>query len=109
MEEIEKLLVDNNQEYLLKIINLCPNEKKENLINQIKSINFEQISKLYEISKKLNSGETQNTNNDKIEPIKVVDKYNIDKEYSKELVDIGEDVLKNGEYAVVTMAGRSRN
>ena len=109
MGEIEDLLINNNQEHILKMFNLCNAEQKQNLLDQVKNIDFNQVSDLYNISKELNSGSSKLDQNNAIEPIKYVDKYNVDKEYSKKLVSIGEDVIRAGKYAVVTMAGRTRN
>lgn len=87
------------------MMNFCSNEQKQNLENQVKNLDFNQISNLYNISKNLNSGITASNGNDKIEPIKYVDKYNVEKEYAKKLVETGEEIIKAGKYAVVTMAG----
>ena len=109
MEDIRNLLIRNNQEHILKILELCNDSQKENLIKQIRSIDFKQVSSLYSISKKLNDGSSISNRNSEIEPIRVVDKYNIDEEYSDKLIMLGENIIKSGKYAVVTMAGRTRN
>ena len=105
MGEIEELLMNNHQEHILNMMNLCSAEQKQNLLNQVKNIDFNQVSNLYNISQELNAGSSKLDEKNGIEPIKYVDKYNVDKEYAKKLVNIGEEVIKEGKYAVVTMAG----
>ncbi|MBR2290086.1 MAG: UTP--glucose-1-phosphate uridylyltransferase [Clostridia bacterium] len=105
MGEIEELLRNNHQEHILKMMELCNQEQKQNLLNQVKNIDFNQISNLYSISQNLNSGASSLAQEQAIEPIKYVDKYNVDKEYAKKLIATGEEVIKKGKYAVVTMAG----
>ena len=63
-------------------------------------IDFNQIHELYENTKK----EIEIKEN-KIEAIKYVDKSKLTKEEKENLDKLGEDVIKKGEYAVVTMAG----
>ena len=80
---IAKRLKDNNQ-----------------LEEQVKRIDFEQIMKLYEGTKKSNDIEQK-----KFEGIGYVEKDKLSRKEYEELSDIGEEVIKNGRYAVVTMAG----
>ena len=81
---------------------MADEKNKQKLIGQVEQIDFEQIKNLYDISKK---------DNDKIiesyiiEHTKFTDKYKMPKEKFDELTQIGENIIKNGEYAVVTMAG----
>ncbi|MBR2290084.1 MAG: UTP--glucose-1-phosphate uridylyltransferase [Clostridia bacterium] len=105
MEEIEEILKKNHQEHILKMLEFADEKQKENLMRQVKTIDFEQIAKLYETTKKLNEGLEKAENNSLIEPIKCTDKYNIEKEYAEKLTKVGEEIIRNGKYAVVTMAG----
>ena len=104
MEIYEKILIDNNQEHILKYINKANEKQKDNLINEINKIDFKQLNNLYNISQKLN-------NADKaiysyiIEHIKFVDKYKMPHDEFNSLEKIGLEIMKKGEYAVVTMAG----
>ena len=77
---IAKRLKDNNQ-----------------LEEQVKRIDFEQIMKLYEGTKKSNDIEQK-----KFEGIGYVEKDKLSRKEYEELSDIGEEVIKNGRYAVVT-------
>lgn len=100
LEEAINLLKKNNQETIIKIIDKLDEEKKEKLANQILEIDFEQINALY----KKASGKPQILDK-KIEHINYVDKNKLNKEQLEKYTKIGEDVIKNNQYAVVTMAG----
>ena len=96
--EAKKILEQYNQTHLLSQYDKLDNEKKEYLLNQIININFEQLNKLYENTKKeIESGE------DKIEPISYIEKEKIS-DYEK-YMEIGVEEIKKGKLAVVTMAG----
>ncbi len=91
-------LIKSRQENLL--IYLDKSEKKEELLNQILKIDFYQIMNLYEQTKS-----KIDFSKDVIEPIDYIDKYKISSDKLEEYKKIGEDKIKNGKYAVVTMAG----
>lgn len=98
-EEIDEILQENNQTKIIKILEKMDSESKAKLLNQILKINFIQMKNLYKnkdekIEKSIN-----------IEPIKYIDKSKLEKSEKDELDQIGEQVIKQGEYAVVTMAG----
>ena len=96
--EAKKILEKYNQIHLLSQYEKLDNEKKEYLLNQIININFEQLNKLYENTKKcIEVGE------DKIEPISYIEKEKM-ADYEK-YMKIGEEEIKKGKLAVVTMAG----
>ena len=79
----KEILKKYNQEHLLAFYDKLTQEKKEKLINQILNINFEQINKLYENTKKpIEKDEA------KIEPITYIDKNNISDEERKNHRDI---------------------
>ena len=102
MNEIEKILKDNKQEHLIKYIERANDKQRKNLINQIKNIDFENLKRLYNTSKESNE---EKLKGEKIEHIKYVDKYKLEKDEIERLTKIGENIIKNNEYAVVTMAG----
>ena len=99
-KDIKTLLKTYNQEHIVKFLENLDGTKKDILEKQIEKIDFEQLSELYENTKK----EIEIKEN-KIEAIKYLDKdklgYNEKNRYDK----IGEEIIKNGKYAVVTMAG----
>ncbi len=95
-----EILKTYNQDHIIRLLDNLEGEKKQELIDQIMRIDFNQIHELYENTKK----EIEIKEN-KIEAIKYVDKSKLTKEEKENLDKLGEDVIKKGEYAVVTMAG----
>lgn len=104
MEEYEKILKENNQEHILEYMKKADEAQKEKMINEIKKINFKQLKELYNVSKSLENNEKA-IESHIIEHVKFTDKYKMPEEKYNELKEIGEKVIKNNEYAVVTMAG----
>jgi len=100
MEKLKKY----GQEHLLKNYEKLDKEKKENLLNDIANTDFEQIQKLY---KKI--GEKDNDKKEKIEPIEYINKEKLSLKEKEYYCAIGEKAIKEGKYAVVTMAGGQRN
>lgn len=82
-----------SQKQLLKYYNELNYNQKNNLKNQIKKINIKYMNKLYKKSYK-----DIKINIKKIEPLKILTKTSKYREY-------GLNLIKNGEYAVVIMAG----
>lgn len=99
-EKVEKY----GQEHLLKFYDKLNNKQKQDLLNDILNTDFEQIKKLYE-----NIKDSENKKNDKIELLPYVDKQKLSKKELEYYEKIGGERIKNGEYAVVTMAGGQRN
>ena len=97
--EVEKKLKKYGQEHLLNGYSKLDEVKQKKLIEQIQNIDFNLINSLYESTKKqINLGDSI------IEPIQYYDKYKLNEEY-KELETIGERAIREGQLAVVTMAG----
>jgi UDP-N-acetylglucosamine pyrophosphorylase len=102
MDEVNKILKENNQEHLLRYINLANDDQKKTLIDEIKGIDFTNLKRLYNTSKMNNE---EKLRGEKIEHISYVDKYKLSNDEAKRLEKIGNDIIKNNQYAVVTMAG----
>ncbi|MCI8362208.1 MAG: hypothetical protein HFJ41_03605 [Clostridia bacterium] len=101
---VKQKLSKYGQVHLLKFYEELTEEEKENLLEDILEINFEQIEKLYKETRI-----EEKFKEDVIEHIKYTDKEKLtmeDKEYYNK---IGEKIIKNNEYAVVTLAGGQRN
>lgn len=96
----EEKLNTYHQESILNYLDQLDDRQKQEMINQILQIDFEQITKLYEDTKK-----TKKINADQITPIDSIDKEKIDPKEKEALQKIGEQIIKKDEYAVVTMAG----
>ena len=92
-----------NQEHLLKYIDLIStNEGKNNLINDIENIDFEKLNRLFALS---NQNFKNSMKTVMLEHIRVFDKDRFSDEENNEILKIGEDIIANNQYAVVTMAG----
>ena len=99
-QDIVNMLKMYNQEHIINLLNKLDEQKKWDLIDQISKIDFHQIMELYDNTKK----EVEIKEN-KIEAIKYLDKEKLTDEQKAEFKKLGEDAIKRGEYAVVTMAG----
>lgn len=99
-KEVEKKLKKYNQEHLLIYYKQMNSEEKEQLLNQILNIDFEQILELYQKTK-----EPPTYTKSIVEPIPYVDKSKLTLEQTKEYETLGTEIIKKGAYAVVTMAG----
>ena len=100
LKKVKEILNKQNQEQILEY----KIENNEELLDRILNINFEQLNKLYE--KAIKKEEKIET---KVDPISYVDKENLEAEEREKYEKIGEKIIKEGKYAVVTMAGGQRN
>lgn len=100
LTQAEELLKENNQTNILNTLNQIDESKKEKLIKQILNLNFEQLKRLYQETK-----EKPEILDKKLENIKYVDKYKLSEDKKSLYTKIGEDIIRNNKYAVVTMAG----
>jgi len=100
VQETIELLNKYNQNHIARILEKLDEKKQEELIKQIQQINFDQITELYNNTKK----EIKFKQN-KIEPLNYLDKAKLTKVQKEEFDKLGEETVKAGEYAVVTMAG----
>ncbi len=99
-EKTIEILKKYSQEHLLNYLQYMTKEEQDNLENQILKIDFEQLKKLYEMTK-----QKQNIEEKVIEHIPYVDKEKLSEERKKRLEEIGSKVITSGKYAVITMAG----
>lgn len=106
MEEeiLKEKLAKYNQEEILEKIKIFTEEEKENILKDISHIDFEEMEKLYK-----NSLKEDEEKEDIIEPINAIDKSKLSLEEKERLEKLGLDVIKQGKYAVITMAGGQRN
>lgn len=99
-EEAIQKLNKYNQQKIIKIFEKLDEEKQKELAKQIIEKDFEQIINLYEKTKKSDVKITG-----EVSPIHAIDKSKLDISEFIRLENIGKEVIKRGEYAVVTMAG----
>lgn len=95
-EQIKSILKLENQDEILeyKISN------KEEFANEVLKINFNQLNELYKKSIKKEEEKVK-----EIEPISYIEKDKLSKEERNKYETIGERIIKENRYAVVTMAG----
>lgn len=101
MERIVEILKKYNQHNMLEIYNSLTDKEKLELADDIKKVNFEEMNNLFKMTKENNMPNTS-----KITPIEnVCIKDNLEAQVLKEWEELGEKIIKDGRYAVVTMAG----
>ena len=99
-QEVINTLKEYNQDHIIRLLEKI-NEKKQNeLIKQIQTIDFHQIMELYNNTKK-----EIKFKESKIEPLEYLDKAKLTETQKAKFDKLGEETVKKGEYAVVTMAG----
>ena len=99
-KEVIQILEKYHQEHLLNYANLLSEEQEKQLEEQILRIDFEQLNTLYKETQKEKYIEEK-----KIEYIHYTDKQKLTKEEREELQKVGETIIKEGSYAVITLAG----
>lgn len=100
LTKAKEILSKYNQEHLLAFYNDLTDTQKSKLLNQILSINFDEIINLYEKSK-IND----NYEGCIISPIPYIDKNTLSTELYDKYANLGKECLKNEQLAVVTMSG----
>ena len=101
-EEIKAIetLEKYKQYHILEHLKKLNDNDKKNLINQIQKIDFEEITNLYENTKiKREKREV------KIQPLQTIIKKGIKQEQKDNYLNLGEQVIKQNKFAVVTLAG----
>lgn len=99
-EKVKSILAQYNQEQLLIWYDKLIEQKKEELLDQILKIDFEQIENLYEATQ-----HKKDFKDCKIEPLSYIDKQKLSNDEQSKYEEKGIDIIKKGSYAVVTMAG----
>lgn len=101
LKQVEQTLAKYGQEQLLDEYNrLTDKKEKQDFLDSILTIDFNQVRTLYE-----NSKEKPSFMDSKIEPIDYTDKSKLSKDEYEKYKAIGEKKIKEGKLAVVTMAG----
>lgn len=98
LEKLKVILKEQNQEQILNY------PIKEELLDSILAINFKQLNELYQ--KAMQKEESTKT---EIEPISYIEKDSLSKQEKEIYEKMGEKIIKEQKYAVVTMAGGQRN
>ena len=98
--EIENLLKKYNQTNLINMMNKFSEEENKRIIEQLKNIDLERITELYNTTKKEIDVSPKN-----IEHINYIDKSQLTDDEKNKYKTLGEEIIKNKQYAVVTLAG----
>ena len=100
LEKSKNILRKYHQEHLLSFYDELSEEQKTSLVNQILSIDFDEIFSLYDNSMTDNFALTQ-----KVTPLYHFEKSSFTDDEISLYTKAGEDILRNNQFAVVTMAG----
>jgi len=98
--EVKNILKKHSQEHLLNGYEKLSEINKEVLLNQILNIDFELIKNLYK-----NAITKKEIEEAEITPIEYIEKEKMTEEEKEKYNKIGEEEIKNGALAVITMAG----
>lgn len=104
LEEIKEKLKKYGQEHLLMFYDKMGTEEQNELLNKIENIDFDLMKNLYK-----NAQKVEDFKKEVIEPVEYVEKSKLTSAERKMYEQKGIEAIKKGKYAVVTMAGRSRN
>ena len=99
LNEIKIKLTSYGQEHLIQFIDELTEKQIDELLKQIDNINFELMTKLY------NERNTVVNCDDIIQPLSYVDKLKLSNNETQEYIKIGEQAIKEGQLAFVTLAG----
>lgn len=100
LRQAQIILKKYNQEHLLQFYDELTDSEKHFLLGQILSINFEEILYLYEKSKFDVTDSTE-----EVAPLPYINKSTLSKQELEFYSNIGNSAIRNGEIAVITLAG----
>ncbi len=89
-----------HQEHLLVCYDKLIGQKQEELLDQILKVDFDHIKELYD---KIET--KKDFDQSRIQPLHYIDKQKLSKEEKEKYFSKGLEQIKQGKYAVVTMAG----
>lgn len=96
----KEMLAKYGQEHVLNFYQQLSKEEQNKMLDEILTMDFKQLENLYQSTKT-----KPNFENSKIEPIPYVEKADLTNEEMENYAKIGEEAIKQGKLAVVTMAG----
>lgn len=96
----KEVLKKYGQEHIISWMDNLKNDEKDKLVNQVLNLNIGQVVDLYK-----NLNKTFEIGNKNIEKISAIDISKLSDDEFKNYKSIGEEFIKNNEYAVITMAG----
>ena len=99
LEELKRKLEEYGQTHLISFLNELTEQEKEEYINRLEQIDFEQADSLYKSRNDISHEQ------EKIEPMAYVDRLKLSDEEKDKYTKIGEEIIRRGKFASVTMAG----
>ena len=99
-KKASKILKEYNQEHIIKWMDSQEKEIKDKIVNQVLGIDLDELEDLY---RKVEKGVVKKEYS--ITPLNAVIKDKVSEKEKSDYIRIGESVLKDSKYAVVTMAG----
>ena len=99
-EKVKEILIKNGQNHIAEFYDKVDAEKKKEIEKQVEKIDFELLNKLYQ-NVTINNKQEESV----IAPIEYTDKDKICKEDKERYIRIGEEKIRQGKLAAVTMAG----
>lgn len=100
INEAKEILEKYGQTHVFKAYERLPEARKKDLENQLLSIDFERIARLYE-----NTKIKPSTGDDIIEPMPYADANKLTEEEKGKYLEKGDEIIALGKYAVVMVAG----
>ena len=99
-EKAKKILKEYKQEHVIKFIDNSDIETKNELINQVLRIDFEELEELYQ-----KTFEDIYVDLEEMQPIAGVNPDRLTSEELENYKKVGIDIIRNNKFAVCTMAG----
>jgi len=100
LKQAKEILRNHRQEHIIPWLNKLELEKQEEMIQQILSIDFEELEELYELA-----GKPVEIDLSELEPITALNPKRMPKKVYDEYRAIGAEAVKNKKLAVVILAG----
>ena len=100
LKKSKSKLIKYNQEHIIKLMKKLDEKEIKDISEQVNKLNFKQVNKLY---KELSKKELEDSKN--IEEIVALNKDKLSEKELKHYTELGDNILKNNQYALVTMSG----
>ena len=100
LNKVKEICEKYGESHLLRFYEELNEKEKESLLDQILNIDFELMNKVFNEKDKF-----LNLESSEITPVTSVDKEKISKEEKEKYIEIGNNIIKEGAFAALTMAG----
>ena len=96
----KEILAKYNQTHIIKWLEQVDENTRKHIVDQVFDIDFEELKSLYETAKS-----KREKKECKIEPIRAIDEKKISEIDKENYIKIGNTILNENKFAVITMAG----